>query len=53
MPSGYFSAAVHAVAADVTLIDFRPDITDAELAHVLRSFKVMANKRPEYLTLLT
>ena len=27
-------------------------ITDAELAHLLRSFKVMANKRPEYLTLL-
>ena len=25
----------------------------AELAHVLRSFKVMAHKRPEYLTLLT
>ena len=34
MPSGYFSAAVHAVAADVTLIDFRPDITDAELADI-------------------
>ena len=28
-------------------------ITAAELAHVLRSFKVMAHKRPEYLTLLT
>ena len=27
-------------------------ITGAELAHLLRSFKVMANKRPEYLTLL-
>jgi hypothetical protein len=27
-------------------------ITDAELAHLLLSFKVMANKRPEYLTLL-
>ncbi|MEC5213557.1 hypothetical protein RCH06_002110 [Polaromonas sp. CG_9.5] len=27
-------------------------ITDAELAHLLRSFKVMASKRPEYLTLL-
>ena len=27
-------------------------ITDAELAHLLRSFKVMANKRSEYLTLL-
>lgn len=27
-------------------------ITDTELAHVLRSFKVMTNKRPEYLTLL-
>ena len=27
-------------------------ITDPELAHLLRSFKVMANKRPEYLTLL-
>ena len=27
-------------------------ITDAELAHLLRSFKVMAGKRPEYLTLL-
>lgn len=27
-------------------------ITDAELAHLLQSFKVMANKRPEYLTLL-
>ena len=28
-------------------------ITDSELAHLLRSFKVMANKRAEYLTLLT
>ena len=28
-------------------------ITSAELSHLLRSFKVMANKRPEYLTLLT
>jgi len=27
-------------------------ITDAELAYLLQSFKVMANKRPEYLTLL-
>ena len=27
-------------------------ITGAELAHLLRSFKVMASKRPEYLTLL-
>jgi hypothetical protein len=27
-------------------------INDAELAHLLQSFKVMANKRPEYLTLL-
>jgi hypothetical protein len=27
-------------------------ITDAELTHLLRSFKVMANKRAEYLTLL-
>ncbi len=27
-------------------------INDAELAHLLRSFKVMANKRAEYLTLL-
>ena len=27
-------------------------ITDAELAHLLRSFKVMASKRPEYLALL-
>lgn len=27
-------------------------ITDAELAHLLQSFKVMGNKRPEYLTLL-
>jgi hypothetical protein len=27
-------------------------ITDAELAHLLRSFKVMADKRAEYLTLL-
>jgi len=27
-------------------------ITDAELAHLLRSFKVMANKRPEYVALL-
>ena len=27
-------------------------ITNAELAHLLRSFKVMANKRSEYLTLL-
>lgn len=34
MPSGYFSAAVHAVAADVPLIDFRSDITDAELADI-------------------
>ena len=28
-------------------------ITGVELAHLLRSFKVMAGKRPEYLTLLT
>ena len=28
-------------------------ITASELAHLLRSFKVMTNKRPEYLTLLT
>ena len=34
MPSGYFRAAVHAVAADLALIDFRPDITDAELADI-------------------
>ncbi len=34
MPSGYFSAAVHAVASDVPLVDFRPDITDAELADI-------------------
>ena len=34
MPSGYFRAAVHAVAADVALIDFRSDITDAELADI-------------------
>ena len=27
-------------------------ITDAELSHLLQSFKVMASKRPEYLTLL-
>jgi hypothetical protein len=27
-------------------------ITDAELAHLLRSFKVMTNKRPEYAALL-
>lgn len=27
-------------------------ITDSELAHLLRSFKGMANKRPEYLSLL-
>ena len=27
-------------------------ITDAELAHLLQSFKVMAGKRPEYLALL-
>ena len=27
-------------------------ITDSELAHLLRSFKVLANKRAEYLTLL-
>lgn len=27
-------------------------ITDAELVHLLQSFKVMKNKRPEYLTLL-
>ncbi|MEC5213554.1 hypothetical protein RCH06_002107 [Polaromonas sp. CG_9.5] len=28
-------------------------ITATALTHVLRSFKVMANKRPEYLMLLT
>jgi hypothetical protein len=27
-------------------------ISDAELSHLLRSFKVMASKRPDYLTLL-
>ena len=34
MPSGYFRAAVHAVAADVALIDFHPEISDAELADI-------------------
>jgi hypothetical protein len=28
-------------------------ITDRELAHLLRRFQGMANKRPAYLTLLT
>ncbi|MDP2827405.1 MAG: hypothetical protein Q8O37_02235, partial [Sulfuricellaceae bacterium] len=27
-------------------------VSEAEFAHLLRSFKVMANKRPEYLALL-
>ena len=32
MPAGYFTKAIHAIAPDVELVEYRPDITDAELA---------------------
>jgi glyoxylate/hydroxypyruvate reductase len=34
MPAGYFTSAIHAIAPDVDLIEYRRDITDAELAAV-------------------
>ncbi|MEP6875208.1 MAG: NAD(P)-dependent oxidoreductase, partial [Burkholderiales bacterium] len=34
MPAGYFTKAIHAIAPDVGLIEYRRDITDAELADV-------------------
>lgn len=39
-------------AQNDTLVARLYGVTDAELAHLLRSFKVMAGKRTEYLTLL-
>ena len=32
MPAGYFTKAIHAIAPDVELIEYRRDIADAELA---------------------
>jgi len=32
MPAGYFTKAIHAIAPDVELVEYRPGITDAELA---------------------
>jgi phosphoglycerate dehydrogenase-like enzyme len=32
MPAGYFTEAIHAIAPDVELIEYRRDIADAELA---------------------
>ena len=34
MPQGYFTAAIHAMAPDVTLLEYRADLSDAELATV-------------------
>ena len=34
MPAGYFTKAIHAIAPDVELIEYRKDIGDAELAGV-------------------
>jgi len=34
MPAGYFTKAIHALAPDVELIEYRPDISDAELAEI-------------------
>jgi glyoxylate/hydroxypyruvate reductase len=34
MPAGYFTSAIHAIAPDVELIEYRRDITNAELADV-------------------
>ena len=42
----------NAKAQNDHLVAQRYAITPAEFAHLLRSFKVMAGKRPEYLTLL-
>jgi glyoxylate/hydroxypyruvate reductase len=34
MPAGYFTTAIHAIAPEVELMEYRRDITDAELAEV-------------------
>lgn len=34
MPAGYFTKAIHAIASDVELIEYRKDITNAELAAI-------------------
>jgi len=34
MPAGYFTSAIHALAPDAQLIDYRHDLGDAELAEV-------------------
>ena len=34
MPPGYFTQAIHAIAPDARLIEYRPDLGDAELAEV-------------------
>jgi phosphoglycerate dehydrogenase-like enzyme len=34
MPAGYFTRAILAIDPDVELIDYRPDMTDAELARI-------------------
>ena len=34
MPAGYFRPAIHAIAPDAELIDYRRDMSDAELAAI-------------------
>ena len=34
MPEGYFSAAIHALARDIELVEYRPDLSAAELASI-------------------
>ena len=34
MPAGYFTKAIHAIAPDATLVDYRSDISDGELAEI-------------------
>jgi phosphoglycerate dehydrogenase-like enzyme len=34
MPTGYFTKAIRAVAPDAQLVEYRPEITDAELAQI-------------------
>ncbi len=34
MPAGYFTKAIHAIAPDVELVEYRRDISDAELAGI-------------------
>ena len=34
MPAGYFTRAIHAIAPELELVEYRRDITDAELAEI-------------------